>query len=162
MPYEDITMVAFQDQVLFSSRKGDNRALLNGSRDWEQLLEEKDYYRNITDMESGFSALTFVSREEVSRSAVSYFRGYGIWILCSVAVGILLALYYSRKKYQSFRSLLDNNEMLEEERNLLRAENCLYELLTKEVKPGDELWERCLKSSIHINRRHLFLPFSPR
>ena len=60
MPYEDITMVAFQDQVLFSSRKGDNRALLNGSRDWEQLLEEKDYYRNITDMESGFSALTFV------------------------------------------------------------------------------------------------------
>lgn len=59
MPYEDITMVAFQDQVLFSSRKGDNRALLNGSRDWEQLLEEKDYYRNITDMESGFSAIDF-------------------------------------------------------------------------------------------------------
>lgn len=162
MPYEDITMVAFQDQVLFSSRKGDNRALLNGSRDWEQLLEEKDYYRNITDMESGFSALTFVSKEEVSRSAVSYFRGYGIWILCSVAVGILLALYYSRKKYQSFRSLLDNNEMLEEERNLLRAENCLYELLTKEVKPGDELWERCLKSSIHINRRHLFFAVFPK
>lgn len=161
LPYEDITLISFQDQLLFSSRKGDNRVLLEGGRGWETLLDGEEYYTNVTDMESGFSAMTFVSKAEISRSAVSYFKGYGIWILCSVFVGLFLAFYYSRKKYQSFRSLLDNNEMLEEERNLLRAENCLYELLTKEVIPGDELWERCLRSSIHINRRHLFFAVFP-
>ena len=29
------------------------------------------------------------------------------------------------------------------------------------MKPGDELWERCLRSCIHINRRHLFFAVFP-
>ena len=76
LPYEDITLISFQDQVLFSSREGDNRMLLEGGRGWETLLDGEEYYTNVTDMGSGFAAMTFVSKAEISRSAVSYFKGY--------------------------------------------------------------------------------------
>ena len=54
------------------------------------------------------------------------------------------------------KELILHNEKLEEERNELRTESCLYELLQKEVQPQDELWNKCLESKIYINRKYKF------
>lgn len=65
----------------------------------------------------------------------------------------------SKIRYESYKKLILHNEKLEEERNELRTESCLYELLQKEVQPQDELWNKCLESKIYINRKYKFLWF---
>lgn len=112
-------------------------------------------------LNSGFSILNMVPKKEVLRNALAYIQGYAIWILCSLLIGIALAIYYSSKRYAAFQNLINHNLSLQEERNELRAESCLYALLTEDVKQGDELWQECLNSGVRIDRTYKYIAVFP-
>lgn len=61
-----------------------------------------------------------------------------------------------------FRNLLDHSAVLQDERNELLAESCLYELLTLEMKRQDSLWKKCLDAGIHIDRANQYIALFPK
>ena len=87
-----------------------------------------------------------IPKDVVYKNMEPFLKGYGIWFGCSVVTGFGLALYFSRRRYRSFQWLMENNEELEEERNRLRAEKCLYELLRQDIQEGDELGKAAWKT----------------
>ena len=104
-----------------------------------------------------------ISKKSITDSLNIYLRGYAIWVLCSLGIGVVLACFFSKIRYENYRKLILHNEELEEERNGLRiGVVCLYELLQKEVRPQEELWNRCLESKIYINRKYKFFVVLPR
>lgn len=56
-----------------------------------------------------------------------------------------------------FHGLVDHTAALENQRNALQAETCLYELLTLDLKKGDDLWRKCLESGVHIDRKSQYI-----
>lgn len=125
------------------------------------LEEEKDYLTYTRDLDSGFRVIQMIPKDVVYKNMEPFLKGYGIWFGCSVVTGFGLALYFSRRRYRSFQWLMENNEELEEERNRLRAEKCLYELLRQDIQEGDELWKSCLENGIYVNRRYKFFVIVP-
>ncbi len=159
---DSVTALSFQGRKLFCSDYQMNLRLLEGEGlDRNGLADEKDYFVNRKDMGYGFTSQVYLSRKALRQTIWSLLNVYGLWLLLSLAVGALLALYQSGKKYRSFQRLLDTNEVLEEERNQLGMERCLHELLSQEVRPLDELWRRCLNYNIHIDRKNLFFAVFP-
>ena len=65
-----------------------------------------------------------------------FLKGYGIWFGCSVVTGFDWLLYFPGGVTVPSSGLMENNEELEEERNRLRAEKCLYELLRQDIQEG--------------------------
>ncbi|PXX51477.1 AraC-like DNA-binding protein [Hungatella effluvii] len=120
-------------------------------------IEEKWYEAYYMDMDAGFNVWSILSKKEASKDAWIYFKSYGIWLCCSLLIGIILALYYSRKRYTMFQDLMTHNALLKGERNELRAESCLYELLSVKVEKGDFLWEKCLENGILLNRKWKYI-----
>lgn len=84
-------------------------------------------------------------------------KGYGIWLLCSILIGLGLALLFSHNRYEMFLELTDHNEKLQAERDVLQRESCLYELLSKKMVDEDALWKKCLENQIYVNRKYKFL-----
>lgn len=123
---------------------------------------ETGYEAHSMDMEAGFKVWSILSKEESSKAAWIYFKSYGIWLCCSLLTGIVLAAYYSRKRYALFQNLVTHNTLLEGERNELRAESCLYKLLSVKVKKDDFLWEKCLENGIRLNRTWKFMIVFPK
>lgn len=122
-----------------------------------ETLEAKQYQAWSVPLESGFVIWNMVDRAEVMRDILPYIKSYGIWITCSLTVGVGLAIYYSRKRYTMFRDLLNTNAVLEGERHELQAEGCLYELLSVEVSKGSVLWQKCLDSGIAVDCPNQYL-----
>lgn len=140
---EGITRFTFQNELLYEMS-----AYSEGKKPSARFFtysEELGY---------GFSITHMVSQNIVFKNMLPYLQGYGAWILCSVTVGFCLAIWFSKRRYHIFQNLVEDNEELEGERNVLRRERCLYELLTREMEEGDELWERCLKNNILVTRRY--------
>lgn len=156
---EDKIFLTDQGNVLYTTEDWKKES------DWEKSLEkassDKNYYIWQKEMECGFQYIRMISKERITNSLNIYLRGYAIWVLCSLAIGVILASFFSKLRYESYKKLILHNEKLEEERNELRTESCLYELLQKEVQPQDELWNKCLESKIYINRRYKFFVVLP-
>lgn len=156
---EDKIFLTYKDKVLYTTEdwgKGDN-----WEQKFEQALSDNEYYIWKSDMECGFEYTRMISKESITNSLNIYLRGYAIWVLCSLGIGVILACFFSKIRYENYKKLILHNEELEEERNELRIESCLYELLQKEVQPQDELWNRCLESKIYINRKYKFFVVLP-
>ena len=156
---EKVTVILFGNEVLYSSGNWDTE------EDWEEknrrMLSSGDYYTYRTELGDRFEMISYIPESSTFRSMGIYIRGYALWLLCSGILGLILAVLFSRKRYQIFQALASDNERLEEERNSLRMESCLYELLSKEMTQGDALWKKCLESRIYVNRRYKFFIVLP-
>ena len=134
-------------------------------QDWTESYREfvssGDYLVYEGELGEGFSTTVFISKKNLYVGTAIYLRGYGMWLLCSLLIGLSLALFFSRSRYAVYKKLVDHNEELLGERDELRMESCLYELLYKTVQPGDELWNRCLKNNIKLNRKYKFFVALP-
>ena len=156
---EDKIFLTYQDKVLYTTENW--KIEDNWEKSFEKALSDKDAYVWQSDMECGFKYTRMISKKSITDSLNIYLRGYAIWVLCSLGIGVVLACFFSKIRYENYRKLILHNEELEEERNGLRIESCLYELLQKEVRPQEELWNRCLESKIYINRKYKFFVVLP-
>lgn len=156
---EKETVILFQDDVVYSSGNW------NTEEDWNdknRLMQASgDYYIYRIELGNGFETISYVPKSSIIKSMKIYIQGYGIWLLCSVVLGLGLAVMSSRKPYKMFRELTDHNVQLEEERDSLRMESCLYELLSKEMTQQDSLWKKCVNSQIYVNRKYKFFVVLP-
>lgn len=142
-----ITAITWQDDVIYQSMEG--ISLEEGVEDDFEIYSQE--------MTSGFTVRNYIPKAEITRDGMRYLKSYVLWILVSLVVGLLLALIYSRRRYVFFHGLVDHTAALENQRNALQAETCLYELLTLDLKKGDDLWRKCLESGVHIDRKSQYI-----
>ena len=147
-----ITAITWQDDVIYQSVEGITLK--------ESVEDAFEIYSQ--DMTNGFTVWNLTSKDEILRDSMQYLKSYVLWFAVSLIVGVLLALVYSRRRYVIFHSLEDHSAALEVQRNALQAESCLYELLTLELKKGDALWQKCLESGVHIERRSQYIILFPK
>ena len=147
---EGITAITWQDEVLYQST--------DKIADWSE--DDYEIYRQ--DVANGFTIWNLASQKEIISDSVRYLKSYVLWIGVSLAVGIVLALFYSRKRYVIFQDIVGYSAALEDEKNALQAESCLYELLTLDIQKGDELWEKCLASGVHVDRKSQYIILFPK
>ncbi len=131
------------------------------TKSYRELVSGGDYLVYEGELGEGFSSTVFISKKSLYAGTAIYLRGYGMWLLCSLLIGLSLALLFSRSRYAAYKKLADHNEELLGERDELRMESCLYELLYKTVQPKDALWDRCLKNNIYLNRKYKFFVALP-
>lgn len=151
---EECTVIRYCEEVLYTSEEWkpeDNWNEKNGD-----MLSSGKYYVFSRDLGYGFEMISYISKNSIAKSAGIYLRGYGIWLLCSILMGLGLALLFSRNRYEMFQELADHNEKLQAERDVLQQESCLYELLSREMTEEDVLWQRCLENQIYVNRKYKF------
>ena len=96
------------------------------------MLSSGMYYVFQADLGYGFEVISYIPQNSIAKSISIYLKGYGIWLLCSILIGLGLALLFSHNRYEMFLELTDHNEKLQAERDVLQRESCLYELLSKE------------------------------
>lgn len=147
---EGITAITWQDEILYQST--------DKIADWSE--DDYEIYRQ--DVANGFTIWNLASKKEIISDSVRYLKSYVLWIGVSLAVGIVLALFYSRKRYVIFQDIVGHSAALEDEKNALQAESCLYELLTLDIQKGDELWEKCLASGVHVDRKSQYIILFPK
>mgnify|MGYP000612292949 CR=1 FL=1 len=95
------------------------------------MLSSGVYYVFQEDLGYGFEVISYIPQNSIAKSISIYLKGYGIWLLCSILIGLGLALLFSHNRYEMFLELTDHNEKLQAERDVLQRESCLYELLSK-------------------------------
>ena len=117
---------------------------------------EKDFYVWKQQMNCGFQYVRMIPKKIITNSMWIYLKGYGMWVFCSFIVGIVLAGGFSKVRYENYMKLLRHNEALKEERDELKVESCLYDLLRRKIYPGDETWNKCLECNIRIERKSRF------
>ena len=120
------------------------------------MLSSEMYYVFQADLGYGFDEISYIPQNSIAKSISIYLKGYGIWLLCSISIGLGLALLFSHNRYEMFLELTDHNEKLQAERDVLQRESCLYELLSKKMVDEDALWKKCLKNQIYVNRKYKF------
>ena len=147
---EGITAITWQDEVVYQSVEPDK----------SRSPEEYEIYSQ--DMANGFTIWNLASKQEIMKDSSRYLKSFVLWILVSLFVGILLALFYSRRRYVIFHNLVDHSAALEDERDALLAESCLYELLTLDLKKGDALWDKCLACGVHVDRKSQYIILFPK
>ena len=150
MGEEGITAITWQDEVVYQSVEPDK----------SRSPEEYEIYSQ--DVANGFTIWNLASKQEIMKDSSRYLKSFVLWILVSLFVGILLALFYSRRRYVIFHNLVDHSAALEDERDALQAENCLYELLTLDLKKGDALWDKCLACGVHVDRKSQYIILFPK
>lgn len=151
---EECTVIRYCEEVLYTSEEWKPEDNWNEKN--EALLSSGKYYVFSRDLGYGFEMISYISKNSIAKSAGIYLRGYGIWLLCSILMGLGLALLFSRNRYEMFQELADHNEKLQAERDVLQQESCLYELLSREMNEEDVLWQRCLENQIYVNRKYKF------
>ena len=117
---------------------------------------EKDFYVWKQQMNCGFQYVCMIPKKIITNSMWIYLKGYGMWVFCSFIVGIVLAGGFSKVRYENYMKLLRHNEALKEERDELKVESCLYDLLRRKIYPKDETWNKCLECNIRIERKSRF------
>lgn len=147
---EGITAITWQGEVVYQSA--------GNIEDWSP----EDYEIYSQDVANGFTIWNLASKQEIMKDSSRYLKSFVLWILVSLFVGILLALFYSRRRYVIFHNLVDHSAALEDERDALQAESCLYELLTLDLKRGDELWNKCLACGVHVDRKSQYIILFPK
>lgn len=145
---DGVTLITWEGEVIYQSTEGE--------------IAEDEFEIYGQDMSNGFAVWNLASKKEIVRDSMQYLKSFALWFLVSLAVGIVLALVYSRKRYVIFHRLLNQSAALEDERNALQAESCLYELLTLKLEKGDELWQKCLECGIHIERKSQYIILFPK
>ena len=151
---EECTVIRYCEKVLYTSEEWKPEDNWNEKN--EALLSSGKYYVFSMDLGYGFEMISYISKNSIAKSVGIYLRGYGIWLLCSILMGLGLALLFSRNRYEMFQELADHNEKLQAERDVLQQESCLYELLSREMTGEDVLWQRCLENQIYVNRKYKF------
>lgn len=151
---EECTVIRYCEKVLYTSEEWKPEDNWNEKN--EALLSSGKYYVFSRDLGYGFEMISYISKNSIAKSVGIYLRGYGIWLLCSILMGLGLALLFSRNRYEMFQELADHNEKLQAERDVLQQESCLYELLSREMTGEDVLWQRCLENQIYVNRKYKF------
>lgn len=147
---EGITAITWQDEVVYQSAEA--------PEGWSP----EDYEIYSQDMANGFTVWNLTSKQEIMKDSSRYLKSFVLWIMVSLFVGILLALFYSRRRYVIFHNLVDHSAALKDERDALQAESCLYELLTLDVKKGDGLWNKCLACGVHVDRKSQYIILFPK
>ncbi len=147
---EGITAITWQEDVIYQSAEEIG--------DWS----EENYEIYSQDVANGFTIWNLTSKKETLANGTRYLKSYVLWIGVSLVVGIGLALFYSRKRYVIFQDIVGHSAALEDEKNALQAESCLYELLTLEIKKGGELWKKCLESGVHVDRQSQYIILFPK
>lgn len=117
---------------------------------------KKDFYVWERQMNCGFQYVRMIPKKIITNSMWIYLKGYGMWVFCSFIVGIVLAGGFSKVRYENYMKLLRHNEALKEERDGLKVESCLYDLLRRKIYPEDETWNKCLECNIRIERKSRF------
>ncbi len=151
---ESCWVMRYNGQILYAPETW------NPKSEWNEknagLLNSGKYYVFQTDLGYEFDATNYIPKNSLIKSTGIYIRGYAIWLLCSIVIGLGLALLFSRNRYEMFLELSDHNAKLKEERDVLQQENCLYEILSKEMTAHDALWQKCLDHQIYVNRKYKF------
>lgn len=113
------------------------------------------------DLGNGFWILHKIPNTEKMDNIFLYLRGFLIIAIFTLLVGLYLTRRCSKKRYGTLQRIIASKESLESERNVLRQENCLYELLNRRISPNDDLWNRCMSNDIQLDRKYLFFIFLP-
>lgn len=150
----ECTVIRYCEQVLYTSEEWKPEDNWNEKN--TDMLNSGNYYIFHRDLGYGFEMISYISKSSIAKSAGIYLRGYGIWLLCSILMGLGLAIVFSRNRYEMFLELANHNEKLQAEKDILQKESCLYELLSREMTENDALWQRCLENQIYVNRRYKF------
>lgn len=151
---EDCTVIRYCERVLYASEGWKTE------EDWDEknanMISSGMYYVFQADLGYGFDVISYIPQNSIAKSISIYLKGYGIWLLCSILIGLGLALLFSHNRYEMFLELTDHNEKLQAERDVLQRESCLYELLSKKMVDEDALWKKCLENQIYVNRKYKF------
>lgn len=152
---DGVTAITWKDNLIYQSSK-----VLETDK---SPLEARNAYEIYSrDMANSFTVWNLVSKKEILRDSMQYLKSYVLWFVVSLVVGVLLAMFYSRRRYVMFHSLMNHSAALEDERNALQVESCLYELLALELQQGDALWRQCLESGVHIERPSQYIILFPK
>ncbi|HIT32946.1 MAG TPA: hypothetical protein IAC25_08960 [Candidatus Enterenecus stercoripullorum] len=96
---EKEAVILFRDEVVYSTGNW------NMQEDWNdrnQLMQTcGDYYIYRIDLGNGFETINYVPKSSIAKSMKIYIQGYGLWLLCSVVLGLGLAVMASRKPYHN-------------------------------------------------------------
>lgn len=157
---EGCTVIRYGEKVLYTSEVNDPE------EDWNEkyarMFSSGEYYAFQADLGYEFDVISYVPKNSIAKNSTDiYLSSYGIWLLCSIVIGLGLALLFSRNRYEMFLELADHNAKLKEERDILQQESCLYEILSKEMMPDDVLWQKCLDNQIYVNRKYKFFMVVP-
>lgn len=151
---EECTVIRYRERVLYAFEGW------KPEEDWDEknanMLSSGVYYVFQEDLGYGFEVISYIPQNSIAKSISIYLKGYGIWLLCSILIGLGLALLFSHNRYEMFLELTDHNEKLQAERDVLQRESCLYELLSKKMVDEDALWKKCLENQIYVNRKYKF------
>lgn len=154
------TVIRYREQVLYTSEVCESEE--NWNEKYAHMFSSEEYYAFQTDLGYEFDVINYIPKNSIAKNSTDiYLRGYGIWLLCSIVIGLGLALLFSRNRYEMFLELAEHNEKLKEERDMLQQESCLYEILSKEMIAGDALWQKCLDNRIYVNRKYKFFIVVP-
>ncbi len=144
---QHVTELYYKDDLIYSDSNVDTQ------------LNRYSIYRS--DLGNGFWILHKIPDTEKMDSIFLYQRGFSIMAVFTLMVGLYLAQRCSKKRYGTLQSIIASKESLETERNVLRQENCLYEVLNQRIRPKDELWTRCMENNIQLDRKYKFFIFMP-
>lgn len=149
---------AFQEEekILLLNQQEILYATDNIKGNYKDIIDNDKYYVWEKQMNCGFRYIRMIPKQSVMKSMYIYLKGYGLWVLCSLLVGIFLAGVFSKKRYENYLKLLRHNEALKDERDVLKVESCLYELLQRKICQQDESWKKCLECNIRIDRKYKF------
>ena len=86
-----------------------------------ESLDTQTYNMVTMEMDAGVLVWNAALKDAVASDIILYMKSYGLIIGCSFLIGILLVLFYSRKRWVFFQNLLHHNETLEGERERCTA-----------------------------------------
>lgn len=155
---EDKIFLSYQNKIIYTTEHWTEE---NWEEKFHETVSDENYYVWEDIMECGVKYTRMISKERITESLNIYLRGYVVCGICSLVIGIILVCFFSKIRYENYKKIILNSEKLEEERNELRIESCLYEILQKEIQPQDKLWKKCLDSKVYINRKYKFFVVLP-
>ncbi len=112
-------------------------------------------------LDNGFRIVHKVPSFLTVKTVFSFLKEFAVYAVGILLIGIALAYFFSRRKYDVFHKMLVSKDSLEGERDSLRKENCLYEILSHGMSKGDARWNRCLENHIHLDRTYYFFVVLP-
>ena len=109
-------------------------------------------YKEVLD--SNLMNIYIVSKKYAMKGMAIYLNFFFLWLFSSMVVGIVLAFYFSHKRFNMFQKLYLNNENLSSDHRKLKQKQCIYKLLTSDIEIGNALLEECLENNINISRKN--------
>lgn len=127
---------------------------------YNYISESDDYVKYTKSLEEDFKMSIFFPESAIWEIMRICLQGYGTYFVCSLVIGMVVLWFFTRRRYIIYKNLIINKIELLQERDFLKREGCLYELLLRTESASDDLVQKCLENDIRVDRRYkVFLSY---